>query len=107
MGGWYVPAKRNVLGVSKDTPIASIYGEMPKLIARSTNIVQVSMPTNGGPYKLALQCVPDRTAPWRIQGDLRYRIIWLVSPWLHPSRRTLVRWFGGFFVASQSIDVRQ
>ena len=71
MGGWYVPAERNDLSASMDTPVASIYGdEMPVLSARSTNIVQVSMPTNGGPYKLVFQCVPDRRAPWRLCQSL-------------------------------------
>ena len=105
MGGWYVPAKRTDLSMSAETPVASIYGDVSKLAARTTNIVQVSVPTNRGPYRLVFQCVPERTSPQRMEGTLRYRILWKVSPWLHPSQATLVRWFNGFFVASQSIDV--
>jgi hypothetical protein len=108
MIGWYVPAKGNDLALSKDTPIASIYGRMPQLLsARSTNVVQVSIPTNGGPYKLVLQCMPDRTIPWRHQDSLRYRIAELVFPWVHPSQRMAVRWYGGAIVASQSINCSQ
>lgn len=105
MGAWYVPAKRNDLSVSAETPAASIYGDVRDLAARTTNIVRVSVPTNGGPYRLVFQCVPERTSPQRMEGTLRYRILWKFASWLHPSQATLVRWFNGFFVASQSIDV--
>ncbi len=105
MGGWYVPANRNDLSISAETPVATIYGDVCRLTARTTNMVQVSVPTNGGPYRLVFQCVPERTSPQRAEGTLRYRILRKVSPWLHPSQKTLVRWFNGSFVASQRIDV--
>lgn len=107
MGGWYVPAKRDDLSASWDTPIASIYRDEPVLSARSTNIVRVSMPTNGGVYRLVFQCVPAHTIPWPNQGSLRYRVMERVSPWLNPSQRTLVRWYGGWFAPSQPIDFSQ
>ena len=107
MGAWYVPAKRNDLSVSLDTPIASIDGDMSKLAAQSTNIALVSIPTNGGTYKLALQYVPDSRSPWQNYGSLQSRSANLVFPWLHPSQKTAIRWFGGSIVASQSIDFSQ
>jgi hypothetical protein len=107
MGAWYVPAKRNDLSISSDTPCASIDGDMSRIRVRSTNIAQVFIPTNGGPYRLVCQCIAESRDPLRSQGTLRYRLISMVSPWLHPSQATLVRWFGGSFVVSQSIDVRQ
>ena len=106
MGAWYVPAERSDLSVSKETPAASIYGDVRDLAARTIKIVQVSVPTNGGPYRLVFQCVPERTSPHRMEGTLRYRILWKFAQWHQPSQATLVRWFNGFFVVSQSIDVR-
>jgi len=107
MGGWYVPSTRDDLSLSWDTPLASICADNSRLTftARSTNITQVSMPTNGGPYKLVFQCVPDSQDPFRTQGTLRHRMASLASSRLHPSQLTVVRWFGGFFAVSQSIDV--
>jgi hypothetical protein len=109
MGGWYVPAKREDLSLSRDTPIASLCDEMQgfKFTARSTNLVKVSMPTNGGPYKLVLQCAPESQDPWLTEPTLRHRMALWADSWVHPSQRTLVRWFGGFFAVSQSIDIDQ
>lgn len=107
MGAWYVPAKRNDLCVSKDTPAAFIYGDVSKLGARSTNVVQVSLPKNEGPYRLVFQCVPESTNPQRMQGSVRYWIVWRIWRWLHPSQVTVARWLGGFFVVSKSIDLSQ
>jgi len=106
MGGWYVPAKRKDLSISKETPLAYIDGEPFRFTAQSTNTAQVHIPTNGGAYRLVFQCVPDSKDPPRMQGTLRYRILNSVYPWLHPSQKTIVRWSGGFFVVSQSIDVQ-
>jgi hypothetical protein len=107
MGAWYVPAKRKDQSIANDTPLVSIDGDMSRLAAGSTNIVQVSIPTNGGPYRLVCQCVRESKDPSRSQGTLRYRTIFFISPWLHPSQVTLVRLCGGFFAASQSIDPSQ
>ena len=107
MGAWYVPAKRKDLSIAKDTPGALISDDVRQFTARSTNIAEVSIPTNGGPYKLVLQCIPDSRSPWRNQGTLRYRIADLVYPRFHPSQRTVVGWYGGSIVASQSIYVSQ
>ena len=107
MGGWYVPAKRKDLSISKDTPLACIDGNAWQFTSRSTNFVQVHIPTNGGPYRLVFQCVPDSKSPWRNEGTLRYRIVNWVSARLHPSQVTLVRSFGGFFIVSESIDISQ
>ena len=107
MGGWYVPAKQKDLSISKNTPLAWIDGEAYQFAARSTNIVQVHTPTNGGPYRLVCRCVPESKEPSRNQRTLRYRTLFFVSPWLHPSQMTVVRWCGEFFAASQSIDFTQ
>jgi hypothetical protein len=107
MGAWYVPAKREDLSMAMDTPCASIFDNVSKCAARSTNIVRVSIPTTGGPYRLALQCMPDSKDPWRNQGTLRYRIADLVFLRLQLSQRTMVRWYGGSIVPSQSIEFNQ
>ena len=107
MGAWYVPANRKDLSIANDTPYASISEDVWTFAARSTNTAQVSIPTNKGPYRLVLQCMPDSRSPRRNQGNLRDRIVSMVYPWLHPSQRTVVRWYGGSIVASQSIDFTQ
>ena len=108
MGAWYVPAKRKDLSIAKDTLCASLISDdVWTFAARSTNSAQVSIPTNRGPYRLVLQCIPDSRSPWRNPGTLRHRIANVVYPWFHPSQRTVVRWYGGYIVASQSIDFSQ
>jgi hypothetical protein len=103
MGGWYVPLRRTDLSLSKDTPLAPLNGNAAELPARSTNIRQLPIPTNGGPYRLVFQCMPESKDPARIAGTRRFRLLSLISPWLSQSQVTQVRWFGGFFAASESI----
>jgi hypothetical protein len=107
MAGWYVPATRDDLSLVRDTPLASICGDTSRLTftAQSTNIIRVSMPTNGGPYKLVFQCVPDSLDPSRTPWTLRHRMVDLAISRFHPSQRTVVRLMGGLFAVSQSIDV--
>src|SRR6476660_934941 len=87
MGAWYVPAKRKDLSIAKDTLGASLISDdVWTFVARSTNSAQVSIPTNGGPYRLVLQCMPDSRSPWRNPATLRHRIANVVYPWFHPSQ---------------------
>src|SRR5215471_6453226 len=53
-GGWYIPAARKGLNSEKGDRVATIYGSLRTVSARTTNIVQVWIPTNGGPYRLVL-----------------------------------------------------
>ena len=93
--------------IERATSSCDFPGEPWRFPAHSTNIVQVHIPTNGGPYRLVFQCVADSKDPQRMQSTLRYRILNSVYPWFHPSQKTVVRSMGGFFVVSQSIDVSQ
>ena len=102
-GGWYVPAKRKDLSQGHDTPSASL--SQWNFTARSTNIAQVAIPTNGGSYRLVLWTIPESRSPWRKPAPLPVRIYFFLYPhcpfWL-------TRWLiNGSTVASQTIDFTQ
>jgi hypothetical protein len=107
MHAWYVPANRKDFSLGKDTPSALISDKMWEVGARSTNTAPISIPAHGGPYRLAVQCIPDSRSPWRNEGRLRSRFANLVFPWLHPSQKMAVGWYGGAIVATPSIDLSQ
>jgi hypothetical protein len=103
--GHYKPATRNGLSAEKGDWGAPL-GNMQTFPAHSTNTVQVWSPTNGGPYKLVLYCVPvSKTTP-QFQRSVRFRMANFISRLVHPSLATQARWYGALFVESQPFEVQ-
>jgi hypothetical protein len=65
---------------------------------------QAWIPTNGGPYRLVLYCVPDSKATRQHRNSLRMRMLGLVSR-LPVSQRFIGRWAGTQFTTSQRFEV--
>jgi hypothetical protein len=103
-GGWYIPATRKDLNTQKGDWGAAIHGGLHTFTARTTNIVQVWIPTNGGPYRLVLQCLPTSKSTPQFYRSARFRVANFVSPWLHPSFVTQARWYGSVFAVSPPFD---
>jgi hypothetical protein len=106
-GGWLIPATRKSLNVEKGDSSATIYGGLRTVSARTTNIVHVWIPTNGGPYRLVLFLHPASKETPQFYRSVRVRVANLVLPWLDPSFVTQARWYGAEFVVSQSFDINQ
>lgn len=103
-GGNYKPAKRSGLNAEIGDWGATIPGGH-QFAAGTTNIFQVWMPTNGGPYKLVLQCMPaSRTTP-QFYRSARFRFFNFLSRWFRPSFALQARWYGSVYVESQSFEV--
>jgi hypothetical protein len=104
-GGWYIPAARKGLNAEKGDGVATIYGGLRSVSARTTNIVHVWIPTNGGPYRLVLFLHPDSKETPQFYRSVRVRVGSFVLPWLDPSFVTQARWFGAAFAVSPPFDV--
>ena len=104
-GGHYKPAKRSGLNAEKGDWGAMILG-VHQFAAATTNILQVWSPTNGGQYKLVLQCLPASKSTPQFYGSARFRIASFLSPWVHPSLATQARWYGSLFAESQSFETK-
>ena len=65
------------------------------------NTVQAWCPTNGGPYRFVLNCMPASKSTTNFTSSARVRIASSVSRWLHPSFTTQGRWYGMEFAVSQ------
>jgi hypothetical protein len=74
--------------------------------AHSTNIIQVWSPTNGGPYKLVLYCLPASKNTPQFYGSARVRIASFISPWVNPSFVRQGRWYGTIFEESLSFEIK-
>ena len=72
---------------------------------RTTNVFEVSLPTNGGPYKLILFCTPDSKMTPEYYRSARVRIARFLIPWVQPSAATQGQWYGSIFVESQSFEI--
>jgi hypothetical protein len=104
-GGHYKPAKRSGLNAEKGDWGAMILG-VHQFAAATTNMLQVWSPTNGGQYKLVLQCLPASKSTPQFYGSARFRIASFLSPWVHPSFATQARWYGSLFAESQSFETK-
>ena len=102
-GGWYKRASRSGLNAELGDWRAPLRG-VHQFAAGTTNILQIWFPTNGGPYKLVLQCLPASKTTPQFYSSARWRVVHVLSRWVHPSFVTQARWYGCVFVESQSFD---
>lgn len=104
-GGHYKPAKQIGMDPQKGAWGAPL---SPTLFnAGTTNTLEVWMPTNGGPYRLVLQCLPRSKGTPQFYRSARFRIINFIASRLRPDFVTQARCFGSTFVESQSFGVTQ
>jgi hypothetical protein len=78
----------------------------PNLAAHSTNIVTLWCPTNGGPYKLVLYCLPASKTTPQFYNSVRFRFYNMLAPWLEPSFTRHGRWCGAIYPESQAFKVK-
>jgi len=102
-GGFYQRTSSRGIG-----PQIGDYGATLGGVQRFTNGVgrtfQTWIPTNGGPYRLVLYCVPESKGTRRYLSSLRMRMLGLISR-LPVSQRFIGRWAGTQFTTSQRFDV--
>lgn len=96
--GHYKPASRSGLSDRGTTFRGGQFS------AATTNIIQMWIPTNGGPYKLVLYCLPASKTTPAFYRSARVRIVTFLSPWVQPSFATQARWYGTVFAESQSFE---
>jgi hypothetical protein len=69
--------------------------------AHSTNIVELWSPTNSGPYKLVMYCLPASKQKPQFYKSVGFRARNMLSRWFQPSFVTAFRRSGFIFVVSQ------
>jgi len=104
-GGHYKPANRRGLNAQKGDWGANVL-DGHKFAAHSTNIIHVWSPTNGGPYRLVLYCLPASKSTPQFLGSARVRFVSFISPWVNPSFATQARWYGSIFAESPPFEIK-
>jgi hypothetical protein len=102
-GGHYKPALRAGLNGEVGDWGATIL-DSRQFPATTTNIIHLWIPTNGGPFRLVLQCVPASKATPAFYGSLRARFASFISPFVKPSFVTQAKWYGSIFPESQPFE---
>ena len=103
-GGFCKPAKRIGCNFEYGDWAPGIPG-LREVAAGTTNIFQMMFPTNGGPYKLVVTCLPASKFPPEYHNRVRFRIVSFVSRWMGLSDATECRLHGVVFGESQSFEI--
>jgi hypothetical protein len=101
-GGHYKPALRGGFNPEKGDWGATL--GVQQFAPGTTNVLQLWVPTNGGPYKLVFQCLPTSKTTQNSFSIVQARIASLLSSLVHPSFATQARWYGSIFAESQSFE---
>ena len=80
-------------------------GGVQHVLPGVSNTFRVWMPTNGGPYRLVLYCVPDSKTTPQFLSSLRMRLLGFVSQHSPISQGFIGRWAGTQFTMSQYFQV--
>jgi hypothetical protein len=102
-GGFYKPASRVGMNPQTGDWGATIFSAH-QFAAGSTNIIRLWIPTNGGPFKLVLRCLPASKTTQEYNAGIRVRFVSFISPLAKPSFATQARWYGSVFAESQSFE---
>ena len=97
-GGHYKPAKRSGLNAEVGDWGARID---QKFAAGTSNILHMWSPTNGGPYRLVLMCVPASKDTTQFYHSALFQISNRLLRWLPPPA---AGWFGRILVESSSFE---
>jgi hypothetical protein len=75
-------------------------------VAHTTSLFQVWSPTNGGPYRFVVLCLPASRMTAQYYASVRFRVANFVSRWVHSSFATSAQWSGVEFAASPPFEVK-
>ena len=101
--GFYKPASRPGLNSQMGDAGALVFGKH-QFTANTTNVIEIWIPPNGGPYKLVLRCLPESKATAAFTKSIRVRFFSFISPYVKPSFATQSQWYGSIFAESQSFE---